>query len=200
MPPSHELLVLCPATAESILSETDLTDLKIQIPRQNASLSLIAEPRTFIEGNQRYCLWITDSQAQEAQESAWISGRRFQSTRPVTPSTTRVVQAGHIYLYSALTSLPIRCPVPRFFRTTRLYPHQLGPETVISDAANAIYDAEYLVVRVANLADAWPGSGCRRKTRNTYRYSNTLVYNNFPSPLTDQSEEEAPHTTCIPRA
>ena len=67
----------------------------------------------------------------------------------------------------------------------------LGPETVISDAANAIYDAEpwLFALLTSRMHMAWLGTvGGKLETR--YRYSNTLVYNNFPvPPLTDQLKE-----------
>ena len=62
---------------------------------------------------------------------------------------------------------------------------------MISDAANAIYDAEpwLFALLTSRMHMAWLGAvGGKLETR--YRYSNTLVYNNFPvPPLTDQVKE-----------
>lgn len=59
----------------------------------------------------------------------------------------------------------------------------LGPETVISDAANAIYDADpwIFAILTSRMHMAWVGTvGGRIKT--DYRYSAQLCYNTFPMP------------------
>ena len=112
-----------------ILSETDLTDLKNTDPQAERFVKSYCGAKDFIEGNQRYCLWITDSQAQEAQESAWISGRlrsvsEYRQTSDA-PSTAKYAKQATFYLYSALTAYRFDHRSTRFFRTTRLYPHRL---------------------------------------------------------------------------
>ena len=57
----------------------------------------------------------------------------------------------------------------------------LGPETVISDLANAIYEAEPWLfgLLTSRMHMVWTRAvGGKMKT--DYRYSNTIVYNNFP--------------------
>ena len=59
----------------------------------------------------------------------------------------------------------------------------LGPDTVISDAAFAVYDAEpwLFALLTSKMHMAWVRAvGGKMKT--DYRYSNTIVYNNFPVP------------------
>ena len=67
----------------------------------------------------------------------------------------------------------------------------LDPETVISDAANAIYDAEpwLFALLTSRMHMVWlQAVGGRMKT--DYRYGAYIVYNNFPvPPLTDQVKE-----------
>ena len=59
----------------------------------------------------------------------------------------------------------------------------LGPDTVVSDAAFAVYDAQpwLFAILTSRLHMAWARAvGGQLETR--LRYSNTIVYNNFPVP------------------
>ena len=68
----------------------------------------------------------------------------------------------------------------------------LGPDTVISDSANAVYDAEPWLfgLLTSRMHMVWTRAvGGKMKT--DYRYSNTIVYNNFPvRELTDAEKQE----------
>src|SRR5699024_9257221 len=67
----------------------------------------------------------------------------------------------------------------------------LSADTVISDSANAVYDAEpwLFSMLTSRMHMLWLGAvGGRMETR--YRYGAMLVYNNFPvPPLSDQTKE-----------
>ncbi|WP_336622600.1 type IIL restriction-modification enzyme MmeI, partial [Actinotignum timonense] len=68
----------------------------------------------------------------------------------------------------------------------------LGPDTVISDAAFAIYDAEpwLFALLTSKMHMAWLRA-VGGKLKTDFRYSNTLVYNTFPVPeLSASSKEE----------
>ena len=67
----------------------------------------------------------------------------------------------------------------------------LASDTVISDAANAIYDAEpwLFAVLQSKMHVAWIRAVCG-KQRTDYRYSSTLGYNTFPLyPLTENEKD-----------
>lgn len=68
----------------------------------------------------------------------------------------------------------------------------LGPDTVVSDAAFAVYDAEpwLFALLTSKMHMVWVRAvGGKMKT--DYRYSNTIVYNNFPVPeLSAQAKNE----------
>lgn len=59
----------------------------------------------------------------------------------------------------------------------------VGPETVIGDSASAVYEAEAWVfgLLTSRLHMAW-ARAVGGKLKTDYRYSNTIVYNNFPVP------------------
>ena len=68
----------------------------------------------------------------------------------------------------------------------------LGPDTVISNSAFAVYGAEpwLFALLTSRMHMVWTRTvGGRMKT--DYRYSNTVVYNNFPVPdLSDRAKSE----------
>lgn len=72
----------------------------------------------------------------------------------------------------------------------------LGPDTVISNLAFAIYNAEpwLFALLTSKIHMVWLGAvGGKMKT--DYRYSNTIVYNNFPVPhLTGPMKEKFTRT------
>lgn len=179
-----------------ILSETDLADLRNTDPQAERFVKSYCGAKDFIEGNQRYCLWITDSQAQEAQESPWISSRlrAVSEYRQISDASSTAKYANRPHLFVQRAYRPTdSIIVPRVSSERRDYVPigYLGPETVISDAANAIYDAEpwLFALLTSRMHMVWLRAvGGKMKT--DYRYSNTLVYNNFPvPPLTDQVKE-----------
>lgn len=59
----------------------------------------------------------------------------------------------------------------------------LGTDTVVSDAAYAVYDAELWVFAIltSRMHMAWVRA-IGGKLKTDYRYSNTMVYNSFPAP------------------
>lgn len=67
----------------------------------------------------------------------------------------------------------------------------LGPDTVISNAAFAIYDAEpwLFALLTSKMHMAW-ARAVGGKMKTDYRYSNTIVYNNFPVPKLSESQKQ----------
>ncbi len=67
----------------------------------------------------------------------------------------------------------------------------LGPETVIADSANAVYDAKPWLfgLLTSKMHIAWAGA-VGGKLKTDYRYGAYLVYNNFPVPeLSDPQKQ-----------
>ena len=149
----------------------------------------------FLNGLERYCLWVTDDEAEEATAIPALA-ERFQAVTRVrlAGSTTAQAMADRPYRFLQRphrdTSAII---VPRHSSESREYVPVgfLGPDTVISDAANAIYNAEPWLFGLieSRMHMVWLGAvGGRIKT--DYRYSATLVYNTFPVPeLSDRDKQ-----------
>lgn len=147
----------------------------------------------FINGQDRYCLWIEDEDLQKAEQIPWIA-RRLHSVsqwRAGSSAATTREYAAHPNRFKQRSYKPTASIiVPRVSSERREYVPigYLGPNIVISDSANAIYDAEpwLFALLTSRMHMVWlQAVGGRMKT--DYRYGAYIVYNNFPvPPPTDQ--------------
>lgn len=139
-----------------------------------------------IKGLDRYCIWISDGEIEQARQVAEINRRlefvassRLSSKKQATKDLARSPHRFEYRSYKPTDSII----VPRVSSERRDYIPMgyLGPETVISDLANAIYDAEpwLLGLLTSRMHMVW-ARAVGGKMKTDYRYSNTIVYNNFP--------------------
>ena len=151
----------------------------------------------FINGQDRYCLWIEDEDLQKATSIPWIAKRlhNVSKWRAASSAETTKEYAAHPNRFKQISYKPTdSIIVPRHSSERREYVPigYLGPETVISDAANAIYDAEpwLFALLTSRMHMAWLGAvGGQLETR--YRYGAYIVYNTFPIPrLSDATKED----------
>lgn len=142
----------------------------------------------FINGVERYCLWIADKDAAEAQTIPALAIRfgevrefreasEAQSTRQFAAQPHRFVQRAHQETPAII--------VPRVSSQRRDYVPIgfLDNGTVISDAANAVYGAEPWLFGLiqSRMHMVWVRAVAGR-LKTDYRYSAVLVYNTFPVP------------------
>ncbi len=167
------------AEREAILAED---------PRAEEFMRRYAGASEFLDGGVRYCFWITDADAERALAISPI-GRRADAVRTFRLSSAkaatrddartpwRFAEPRHRQGQSILVpihSSERRPIVPMGFFDSR---------TVISNAANAVYDAEpwLFALLQSRMHTAWVGTvGGKLETR--YRYSAVLCYNTFPLP------------------
>jgi hypothetical protein len=150
----------------------------------------------FIKGEDRYCMWVEANEAAEALQISPIRERvaavrdfRLRSKKAATREL-----AGESFRFAEVRYKDSPAIiVPRHSSERREYVPMgfLDAGTVISDAANAIYDATPWVFGLvqSRMHMAWLRAvGGRLKT--DYRYSAVLVYNTFPVPdLSDEGKD-----------
>lgn len=149
----------------------------------------------YIRGIERYCLWIEDKDVESIAENPFIKTRldivkRYredsdaESTRDFAKFPFRFIQRA----YKPTNSLVI----PRVSSERREYlpVGYLDKDTVISDAANAIYDAELWVFGVISSRThmIWVRSVSGR-LKTDLRYSSAVAYNTFPIKLLNDTEK-----------
>ncbi|MGW6174363.1 DNA methyltransferase [Arthrobacter sp. NPDC055138] len=165
-------------------------------PLSEAYLKKYVGSEEYIKDIPRYCVWVTDDKVSEARlivpiaerlnaVAAWRAGRDEPGVKAFAAYPNRFKQVAYKPTNSII--------VPRHSSERRVYIPMgyLSKDFVISDAALAIYDAEpwAFALLTSAMHMAWTRAvGGQLETR--LRYSNTIVYNNFPlPPLSDAVKE-----------
>lgn len=149
----------------------------------------------FLRGVQRWCLWINSSTLKEAQNITLINDRldrvatfRAKSKRVDTKKLAATPWSFGFISYKPTNSII----VPRVSSERREYvPMGYLEDTVVSDAAFAIYDAEpwLFALLESKMHMAWIRTVCGQlETR--IRYSSTLGYNTFPVQSLSEAEKD----------
>lgn len=168
-------------------------------PRAEAFIRRYVGATELLRGTVRYCLWIADDAAAQAWDIVPIAHRleriramrRLGSVpaRAMADRPHRFVQRPHVESPSII--VPIHSSERR-----RVIPMDfLDAGTIISNAANAIYDAEpwLFALLQSRLHTAWVET-VGGKIKNDYRYSAVLCFNTFPVP------EAVPHSQLTEHA
>ncbi|MBT1017567.1 hypothetical protein KJY77_00200 [Canibacter sp. lx-72] len=178
-----------------LLSANEYRNIVEIEPQIQRFIKRIVGSEEFINGKARYCLWITDATLDEALKIPFIVNRtnktremRLNSSdagtrkNAETPWRFREQRIGNAIIVPRVSS-ERREYIPIGF---------LGPDTVISDSAFAIYNAEswLFAVLTSRMHTVWTARTCGRLGTG-FRYSNTIVYNNFPiPPLSERVKQE----------
>lgn len=151
----------------------------------------------FINDHERYCLWIPDEELKEAQKSEFINRRleavsawRADSKAATTADYARFPHRFKQVAYKPTDSIIV--PSVSSERRDYIPMGYLGPDTVISNAAFAVYDAEPWLfgLLTSRMHMAWVRA-VGGKLKTDYRYGAYIVYNNFPvRELSDAEKQE----------
>ncbi|MBV1837065.1 DNA methyltransferase [Acetobacter estunensis] len=144
----------------------------------------------FIQGKMRYCLWIESDQYEDSLQSPLIA-RRLEAVRQMrleskAGSTRDFAKLPYRFVQIQGTAEQSTLIVPRVSSERRPYlpVGLLDRSAVIADSAFALYDAPLwnMAVIASRLHLVWVAAVCG-KLKTDYRYSNTLGWNTFPSPI-----------------
>lgn len=142
----------------------------------------------YIRDLERYCFWINPEEVNEALDIPPVRRRieKVEQFRAQSKAQSTVDFAAQPYRFKQVAYKPTdSIIVPRVSSERRDYIPMgyLGPDTVISDAAFAVYDAEpwLFALLTSKMHMVW-ARAVGGKMKTDYRYSNTIVYNNFPVP------------------
>ncbi len=159
----------------------------------------------FIQGRERWCLYIKDENLEIAFSISEIVERleRVKEFRLNSSERSTVESASnpHKYYYSVHNdSNSIIVPRTSSERRSYIPIGFLDKDSLISDAANAIYDAEpwIFAILTSKMHMNWVSTvGGRLKM--DYRYSTQLCYNTFPLPplSAEQKKQLQAHTFAV---
>lgn len=155
-----------------------------------------------INGLTRYCLWIEDSEAEQAATMAGIRRRltsvaevransSAESTRNYAHQPHRFVQCPGKATHSSILVAGVSSE-----RRPYLPVDYVGAKSVASNLVFAIFDGPLwcLSLIASRLHLVWVATVCG-KLETRYRYSNTLGWNTFPVPkLTEQDKTDLTRT------
>ncbi|QHS08799.1 class I SAM-dependent DNA methyltransferase [Sinimarinibacterium sp. NLF-5-8] len=171
-----------------LMTPSEADELRRETPELQPYVRLFLGAEEFINGGERYCLWLKDCPPSVFRKSKLVLDRlnsvrkfRLESKRPATrklaevPSTFAFVS--HIeapYIVVPSVSSERRQFVPIGFSS---------PEMVVSNLCLAVYDATlfHFGILSSTMHNAWVRAVCGR-LKSDFRYSAAIVYNNFPWP------------------
>lgn len=172
-----------------LLEDLDRVELLAKEPRAKRWVRKFLGAEEFINGEDRWCLWLVDIEPKELRELPEVN-RRVAAVKAHREASTRLTTR-------KLAAFPtlfgeIRQPnfeyliVPCHSSENRaVIPMALMSADVIAGNANMLIPAgtEYhLGVLSSAMHMAWVNAVCGR-IKSDYRYSKEIVYNNFPWPV-----------------
>ena len=191
-----------------ILDQHERDSILNEYPQAGKIIKKYHGADSFLYGDVRYCLWITEKDASFACSIPPIKSRldKVRDFRLKSKAGSTVLYADRPYLFKQRAHKDTdSIIVPRVTSERRQYVPVglLSKDTIISDAAQAIYDANIFIIGIlcSHIHVVWLSAiGGKLETR--YRYS-SLVYNSFPFPRISAEKkkdiEEAAENVLITR-
>ena len=169
------------------------------IEEDERALSLIKQYHgadSYINGDIRYCLWIKDEELSLAESIVPIKERldlvsRFRLSSKAS-CTVAYATKPHLFKQRAHQD-GLSILIPCHSSENRVYIPMgfIGRDTVISNSAFAVYDAELWLfgMLTSKMHNVWVRAvGGALETR--IRYTNTLCYNTFPFPKINEEQKQ----------
>lgn len=179
-----------------IITESEKKDFVSNDSKVRKWIKSFIGSEEFIKGHSRFCLWIPDTDMENAVSIIMIKNRldkvvihRINSSEKSTRAKAK--NPNHFYFTSHQNTDSIL--IPRHSSETREY-IPIGffdSETIIADSAMAIYNAQpwHFAIVTSRMHMVWVRAvGGRLKT--DYRYSAKLCYNTFPFPEISLKQKE----------
>jgi hypothetical protein len=170
------------------LSSSELESMKLDDNTKKNFIKRFYGSQEFINGETRYCIWITDAKLEDAKKSPALLNQiekdrearlkskddyaRSLAKRPHQFKTPRVAKQ-HVIV------------TPRVSSENRPYlpVGVMSNDAIVGDRNFALYDAPLwnMALIASRLHWVWIGTVCVRM-RTDFSYSNTLGWNTFPVP------------------
>ncbi len=179
-----------------IIEDKDYQEFILMEPKAAPYIKRLLGAREFINNEPRWCLWLKGVSPAQLRDMPYVKKRvdsvkafRLASTKEGTRKSActpmlfqEIRQTDGSYIALPETSSERREFIPMDF---------LGPEVICTNAVQIIPNATlyHFGVLTSTMHMAWTRTVCGR-LKSDYRYSNKLVYNNFPWPETTEAQQE----------
>lgn len=177
-----------------ILSLEEKNELIANSPNASKFIRKLSGSNEFINGIERWCIWIADNQIEEATSIPFIKDR-IEKVREFRLAGGIIARncAGiphRFYMNNMPDKSQIIIPIVSSERRKYIPTGFLTPDVVVVNSANTIFDAEPYVFAIVNsrIHMVWVRAVAGRlETR--IRYSPALCYNTFPFPDISQTQK-----------
>lgn len=149
----------------------------------------------FIDGVQRYCLWLVDASPIELRRLPRVLERieavhRFRSKSKASSTQAYAAQPTRFRQISQPKATYLAVPEVSSERREYIPMAFVLPEVICSNTLQFVGDATpfHFGVMTSRMHMAWVSCTCGRM-KTDFRYSNSIVYNNFPWPDFPQSSK-----------
>jgi hypothetical protein len=179
------------------LSPYELDTMHLSHAAKDAFIKQFYGSKEFINGETRYCIWISDEALNRVRDEPQIASR-VENVRQARLSSKDAYAR-------SLASRPHQFKTPRLAKESVIVTPRVSSENrpylpvglmnsraVIGDRNFAVYDAPIwnMALIASRLHWVWIGTVCVRM-RTDFSYSNTLGWNTFPVPaLTDKNKTD----------
>jgi fido (protein-threonine AMPylation protein) len=180
-----------------ILTREQVDELLTKEPDAGPFIRQLMGSDEFINGTNRFCLWLVDASPRELKTFALVRARveRVKAVRIASSRETTRTLADSPTLFGEIRQPKKQfLAVPEVSSENRLFIPMgfLRPETIVTNKLYTINDASFYHFGIleSSMHMAWVRSVCGR-LKSDYQYSAGIVYNNFPWPddLTDKQQE-----------
>nr|WP_206599945.1 MULTISPECIES: DNA methyltransferase [unclassified Pseudovibrio] len=181
-----------------ILSPSEKDGLVEAYPNASRFIKRFVGSQELIKGTDRYCLWISNDDLDEARTYPPINERieAVRSTRLASTDKyareTLALRPHQFKTFHATNAGDFL--IPRVSSENRPYlpVERVGNDVISSDLNQVIYDGpEWVLSLIASrLHLVWIGTVCG-KLESRFRYSNTLGWNTFPVPDFSEADKAA---------
>jgi hypothetical protein len=182
--------------SDLIFTNEEAKQIVISDPRAEKFIRPLLGSQEFINGQPRACLWISDEQFPEANKIPVIAERvekvRLARLKAENDKTAQKLADTPYRFRDRFEARFSLFAIPRVSSENRPYipVGLIDPKCILQDASLAMYDAPLwnLALIASRLHVIWIATVCG-KLETRYRYSNTLGWNTFPTPLlTEQNK------------
>jgi len=180
-----------------IMSDEEMRSITDAHPNSLPLFKKLTGTTEFIKGTNRWCLWIEDENRILAESIKPIRDRiaavrafRFESKAKTTNEYAKIPHKFAQRLYEERDSIVV--PSTTSERRKYIPIGYMGPGVVITNSANAIYDASPFVFGLISslMHMVWVRAVAGRM-KTDYRYSVALCYNTFPFETSDTAKIKA---------
>lgn len=171
-----------------IIEEKDYEDFINREPNAVKFIRRLTGSEEYINNKQRYCLWLLDASPSELRKCHLVM-ERIEKVRQMRLASSKA--ATQRFADFPTRFMELRQPdstyliIPRVSSENRRYLPigYVSSDIICSDSAITLPNANLYMfgVMASNVHNAWMRAVCGR-LKSDYRYSNTIVYNNFPWP------------------